>query len=171
MPQKANPVAPSVLVALARHAVGLNAALQGAALHRQQRDATAWLVEWLTLPGLVLATGKALALARDLAATVTPDPARMRAPLDRGLGLIHAEALTFLLARDMPRPAAQAAVTALATEARATATPLAALAAERWPGTDWAAALAPEAQLGQAPAEARAFADAAAGLSCAPAPG
>ena len=50
MPQKQNPVAPSVLVALANAANALNTGLQGTLVHRQQRDGGAWLTEWLLLP-------------------------------------------------------------------------------------------------------------------------
>lgn len=165
MPQKQNPVAPSLLVTLARVQVGLNTAAQGAGLHRQQRDATAWFTEWMVLPQMVLGAARGLGVAQALVPQVTPDAARMRAGIDDGLGLIHAEALSFALARRMPRPEAQAAVKALCKEAQATGVALAALAARDWPGTDWAALLTPEAQLGEAPAEARAFARAAAGLA------
>ena len=158
MPQKANPVEPSLLVALARHSVGLDANLQAAALHRQQRDATAWIVEWLSLPQLSQIAGRALTLAEGVAGGLTPLPERMAGGLDDGLGLIHAEALTFVLAHDMPRPEAQSAVTALCREARETGTPLARLAAARWPSHDWAGLLTAEAQLGTAPQDARAFA-------------
>ncbi len=161
MPQKANPVEPSLLVALARQGVGLDANLQAAALHRQQRDATAWMVEWLSLPQLCQIAGRALGVAEGLAGGLEPVPARMAAGLDDGLGLIHAEALTFALARDMPRPEAQSAVTALCREAQQSGTPLAALAADRWPGRDWGALLTPAAQLGTAPDDARVFASAA----------
>ncbi len=162
MPQKANPVLPSAMAALARHALAMQGALGQAALHRQARDGAAWFGEWLALPQLVLAAGRALAHAAGLAATLAPNPARMAANLAGGAGLVHAEALTFALAAGMPRPAAQAAATALCAEARATGTALPALAAARFPGTDWAARLAPAAQLGEAPAEARAFAAAVA---------
>ncbi len=158
MPQKANPVEPSLLVAIARQSVGLDANLQAAALHRQQRDATAWIVEWLSLPQLCQIAGRALTLAEGVAGGLTPLPERMAGGLDDGLGLIHAEALTFALAREMPRPEAQSAVTALCREARETGTPLAGLAAARWPSHDWAALLTPDAQLGTAPQDARAFA-------------
>lgn len=164
MPQKQNPVAPSLLVTLARVQVGLNAAMQGAGLHRQQRDATAWFTEWMVLPQMVLGAARALAVARTLAPQITPDTTRMRAGIEDGLGLIHAEALSFLLARHMPRPEAQQAVKALCREAQDTRTPLAHLAARDWPDTDWAALLRSEAQLGAAPAEARAFAARAAAL-------
>ncbi|MDE3080330.1 MAG: adenylosuccinate lyase family protein [Paracoccaceae bacterium] len=158
MPQKANPVGPSVLVALARQMIGLNAVMTGAALHRQQRDATAWLCEWLTLPQMCLGLGRMLLTAGTLAETLAPNPDRMLAPLQDGLGLLYAEAVTFALAEILPRPEAQAAVKALTKEARDTGTPLPALAARAFPALDWASRLAPAAQLGQAPAEARAFA-------------
>ncbi|MDE3239899.1 MAG: adenylosuccinate lyase family protein [Paracoccaceae bacterium] len=158
MPQKANPVGPSVLVALARQMVGLNAVMTGAALHRQQRDATAWLCEWLTLPQMCLGLGRMLLTAGTLAETLAPNPDRMLAPLQDGLGLLYAEAVTFALAEILPRPEAQAAVKALTREARDTGTPLPTLAAREFPAIDWARRLTPAAQLGHAPAEARAFA-------------
>lgn len=158
MPQKQNPVLPSLLVALARQIVGLNDALQGAQLHRQQRDGAAWFVEWLSLPQMCLALGRALTVAGELAEGLTPVPENMRASLDDGLGLIHAEALTFELAREIARPEAQETVKALCAEAQETGTPLPRLADARWPGRDFAARLRPEAQMGTAPADARAFA-------------
>jgi len=158
MPQKQNPVGPSALVALCRHAIGLAALVQGAGMHRDQRDGAAWFSEWLALPGLVLAMGRATALARDLAETARPDPARMAAALDDGRGLVMAEALTFALAETLPRPEAAAAVKALCAEARGSGTALAALAARDHPGRDWAALLDPRRGLGTAPEEARAFA-------------
>jgi 3-carboxy-cis,cis-muconate cycloisomerase len=157
MPQKQNPVGPSVLVAIARTAVALNSALQGAAIHRQQRDGAAWFTEWLTLPQLTILTGRALALTADLAERITPDAAAMSRGLEAGHGLIFAEGLTFALARQMPRPEAQAAVKELCAEAVRVGTPLLGLAAERFPGTDWAAVVRGD-MLGTAPAEARAFA-------------
>lgn len=163
MPQKQNPVAPSALAALCRHAIGLAGLVTAAGMTRDQRDGAAWFSEWLALPGLILATGRAAALARDLAQGMAPDTGRMAAALDAGGGLFMAEALTFALAERMPRPEAAAAVKALAAEARATGVALPALAARDHPGRDWAALLSPAAQLGQAPAEARAFAAAARG--------
>uniref|UniRef100_UPI001CD6FBE2 lyase family protein n=1 Tax=Xinfangfangia pollutisoli TaxID=2865960 RepID=UPI001CD6FBE2 len=91
MPQKQNPVGPSVLVALSRQVTALAAALTGAGLHRQQRDGAAWFVEWLTLPQLCISTGRALALAVQLAGRIAPVPAAMARNLDDGSGLIHAE--------------------------------------------------------------------------------
>lgn len=162
MPQKQNPVGPSALVALGRQVIGLSAVMQGAAMHRQARDGASWFTEWLTLPQLCISTGRMLGLALDLAGRLVPDPAAMARAIDDGTGLIHAEALSFALAGRMPRPEAQALVKALCREAEATGTNLAALAARDFPGTDWVGLLSQQS-LGQAPAEARAFARAVRG--------
>ncbi|MFG6081018.1 lyase family protein [Paracoccus litorisediminis] len=154
MPQKQNPVGPSVLVALARQSVALAAALQGAGIHRQQRDGAAWFVEWLTLPQLCISTGRALALALELAGRIAPDARAMARGLDDGTGLIHAEAYTFALARHMPRPEAQSRIKALCVEAQAGKLSLPELVARDFPELDLSAA----GGLGAAPAEARAFA-------------
>ncbi|WP_103334223.1 lyase family protein [Pseudotabrizicola formosa] len=156
MPQKQNPVAASALVALARQVIGLAGLVQGAALHRQQRDGAAWFSEWLSLPQLCISTSRMLFLAGEIAETLVPDGAAMTLLLEEGQGLIHAEALTFALARQMPRPDAMAAVKEMCLEAQATQTALSALASARFPGTDWAEQLA-TGGLGQAPVEARAF--------------
>lgn len=161
MPQKENPVGPSVLVALARLSAALEGAIRGAGVHAEQRDGAAWMTEWLTLPQLALATGRALALAQDLTGSLTPDPQALRRPLDAPPGLWAAEALTFALSATMPRPAAEKAVKTLVAKALETGTPLAELAAQGHPGTDWHARLSPGAVLGEAPAIARRFAAAA----------
>jgi len=135
--------------------------VQGAGSPREARDASAWMVEWLALPQMVIATGRALALASDTAETMTPDPAALARPLTDGLGLWAAEAVTFALAETRPRPVAEAAAKALVARALETATPLAQCAAEKFPETDWPARLAPKALLGEAPALARRFAEAA----------
>ncbi|CUH16856.1 3-carboxy-cis,cis-muconate cycloisomerase [Jannaschia seosinensis] len=151
MPQKANPVAPSRIRALALHGHGLVQTLH--APHADQRDGAAWFAEWLALPQLVAATARALTLAAET--KVVPDPARLRAPLDDPTGLIHAEAVSFAL--DLPRPEAQAQVKEWAAEIRASGGSLiekAGLPPERF---------TPASQWGEAPAQARAFAAAVRG--------
>lgn len=157
MPQKQNPVGPSVLVALARQVIGLSATLTGAGLHRQARDGAAWFTEWLTLPQMCISTGRALAMAGDLAMRVRPDPAAMARVLAADAGTIHAEALTFALADRMPRPEAEMSVKRLCAEALASSTDLLLLAAREWPN------LVVPLYLGEAPTEARSFAAAARG--------
>ena len=158
MPQKQNPVAASVIVALARHVAAMNSAMVAALPHRDQRDGTAWLAEWLALPQLCIASSRALALASEVARGLAPVPDAMASGIDPdGLGLIHAEALQFRLARRMPRPDAQTAVKDLVTEARANGVSLAVLAKSRFPDMDVGAAFDLETALGEAPSEADRF--------------
>lgn len=155
MPQKQNPVGPSALVALARHVVGQAAILQGAGLHRQQRDGAAWFTEWLTLPQTCIALGRMLTLAHQCISRLHPDPAAMAAQMETARGAIHAEALTFALAFRVPRPEAEKQVKALLAEAGATGQPLATLAMRAHPALDWSAIMA--TSLGQSPKDAVAF--------------
>lgn len=157
MPQKENPVGPSALVALARQIIGLAPLLQGAAAHRQNRDGAAWYTEWLVLPQLCFSLSRSLTLACEVVAALRPDPAAMQRLLEQGSGLIHAEALSFALSEQMPRPEALAAVRSLCQEAQVIGTPLLALAETRFPGRQ-IAAKSRRYGLGAAPAEARAFA-------------
>ncbi|RMH42750.1 MAG: adenylosuccinate lyase family protein [Alphaproteobacteria bacterium] len=162
MPQKSNPVGPSVLVALARHAALLSGATTMARLHREQRDGAAWMTEWLSLPQILMASGQAVRLAADIAAVLEPNARAMRCGLDPdGLGLVHAERIAFALAERMPRPEAQAAVKSLAAEARTRHVPLPELLTLRFPELDIQTLTDPMSGTGQAPADALAFAAAA----------
>lgn len=150
MPQKQNPVGPSAIGALAAHANGLNHTLQGAVVHREQRDAAAWFCEWLALPQLVVCAGRALSSASQH--LPTPDRAKMRDAIDDGSGLIYAEALSFALATTMPRPAAQAQVKDLCAQVQAQGGHLSEQASACDPTL-----FTPEANLGEAPAMAHDF--------------
>lgn len=156
MPQKQNPVAASVLVALSHQMGGLQAALQAAAAHQHQRDGAAWFTEWMVMPQIMLGGASALQHAKQITEKLQPNPAQMAGGLRNGLGLIHAEALSFALATKMPRPEAQAETKALCREAMQSGEPLEPLARARHPDLP-ADLFRPDAQLGQAPAEARAF--------------
>lgn len=162
MPQKQNPVVPSAMVALARQAIGLNAILQGAGLHRQERDGAAWFTEWLTLPQYCLSLASLLEHSKTLATNLSPNADTMATALKASQGLIHAEALSFRLAETLPRPDAQAVVKALCLEVGAR--DLATLAAETYPDLALSDIFDTAQQLGQAPDEARAFAAAVAAL-------
>ena len=165
MPQKSNPVLPSLLVAIARQVAALNDAMQGALIHAEQRDAAAWIVEWLSLPQMVLLTGRALTAAGEAVGGLEPDAAAMQRAIRADGGVAFAEALAFALADTMPRPKAQKAVAGLCRQVLDTGTPLADLAAEAYPDADLAAVFHAGSALGQAPQEARAFARAARALS------
>jgi 3-carboxy-cis,cis-muconate cycloisomerase len=158
MPQKQNPVGPSILVAIARQVIGLHGVLQGAALPRYQRDGAAWFTEWMCLPQIVLGAASAVQTAVPLITGTQPVPRAMAAALADGLDMIHAEALSFALTQTMTRPEAQAAVKALCKEALTTTEPLRTLVARDWPKLDVATLFDPAQQLGLAPQEARKFA-------------
>ena len=164
MPQKQNPVAPAVLSALARQVISHNATLQGAALHRQERDGTAWFTEWLTLPQLCLASASALLTAQTLTPQITPNTETMQSALESGLGLIHAEALCFALADHMPRPQAQTEAKKLCQLVATSGRSLATLAAETYPNFALDTVFIPAKQMGSAPSDALAFAKSVAAL-------
>lgn len=136
MPQKQNPVAPSAMVALAHQFSGLRSSLQTAAAHQHQRDGAAWFTEWMVLPQLALSLAAALRHAKTLSEGLAPRPVQMHANLESGLGLIHAEALSFALADIMPRPEAQKVCKALCLDALDKRTPLETLALADYPQLD-----------------------------------
>ena len=145
MPQKSNPVAPSQIRGLALHGGALAASMRAA--HWDQRDGGAWFAEWLALPQMLTATGRALTLAAEL--DVRPDATLLRAPLDDPSGLVHAEAISF--AMPGPRPAAQAQVKEWVAQVRESGGSLVALSRLD------PALFAPQAQWGEAPDHARRF--------------
>jgi len=157
MPQKQNPVSPSVLVALARQSSALISVLHGAAMQQHQRDGVAWFSEWLCLPQIVLGAASAAKITNELCATLAPNSDAMRAALDAGLDMIHAEALSFALAAGMPRPEAQAATKVLCKEAAATGALLRTLVARDYPDLNGEALFDAAQQLGQAPIDAQRF--------------
>ncbi len=155
MPQKQNPVAASMLVALSRFAPAQVALLTQP--HAEARDGAAWFTEWLTLPPLTMAATRSAALLTETLDALSPNRDAMSAKLNAGHGTLHAEALSFALAPKLGRAEAQAEVKRLTQEAMSTATALPDLVARAHPDV----ALPDLANLGQAPHEARAFAKAA----------
>ena len=157
MPQKRNPVGPSALIALDLQMGGLCANLHASAAHQHQRDAGAWFAEWMVMPQIVLTAAAALQHSKAIAPVLRPDPARMEHNLAQGLGLIHAEALSFALAARMSRPEAQVETKRLCTEVVESGRPLAEIAREAFP--DLPSGLFDAcAQMGEAASDARAFA-------------
>lgn len=155
MPQKQNPVTPSALVSLSNQMAGLRSSLHSASMHQHQRDGVAWFTEWMVLPQIMLSGASALELAKDLSAQMEPRSEQMYGALG-GLGLIHAEALSFALVEAMPRPEAQAATKDLCRKAIATGRSLSSVAIAAYPNLDPAVFKA-AAQMGQAPQSARDF--------------
>ena len=156
MPQKRNPVGPSTLLALSNQFTGLRAGLQAAAIHQHQRDGAAWFTEWMVVPQLSLSLAAALHHAKSLATDISPRPIQMHATLNDGLGLIHAEALSFALAEFMPRPEAQQVTKRLCREAEDKRAPLADLARADYPDLP-ADLFDPAVQIGHAQSDALNF--------------
>ena len=157
MPQKQNPVTAETIVSLFRVAAAMNGLMQESLVHREQRDGVAWALEGHALPAICMASARALALATTLAEQLRPDPAAMLANLSGGAQLAYAEAISFELARTMPRPEAQAVVKRLCAEAGNGAGSLVELVERDYPDVDWRAVATPAAQLGDAPRQAARF--------------
>ncbi len=70
MPHKQNPVNAETLVALARFNAVQISALHQSLVHEQERSGAGWMLEWMTLPQMVAATGSALLIAGRLTAQI-----------------------------------------------------------------------------------------------------
>ena len=160
MPQKSNPVAPSALVAIARQIVGLNVVIQSALPHKQERDGAAWLSEWLSLSQIVVLTARALSLAEEIAHGLEPNTEAMEDHITETKGLIFAEAVSFALTQSMSRTDAQAVTKALVARAVEDNLALTDVTFEAYPDLETQNIFQPKEQLGRAPDEARAFAQA-----------
>ena len=142
---------------MATQSVGLQTTLTLAAQHKEARDGAAWFSEWLALPQLCLGAMAALTIANDLSATMSPNETALSAQITATNEMIYAEALSFELAKTMPRPDAQAAVKELCQEALAKGSNLITLAQTQYPSID-AAQFGSAHQMGTAPEQAHAFA-------------
>ncbi|HVL21345.1 MAG TPA: lyase family protein [Amaricoccus sp.] len=149
MPHKANPVVPEALVALARVTAGNLGTLAQAMVHAEERDGTGLGVEWFTLPAMAMAAGAATRHGLALAETLKAHPDRIARTFAGDRGMMMAEAAVFALAEIMPRPEAQALVTAAVKAAGRDGTLAEALAAAA-PGHDWPALLDPARGTGDA---------------------
>ena len=157
MPQKRNPVAAETITSLFRVSAAMHALLLESMVHREQRDGVAWGVEGHALPTLCAATARALALSRELVDELQPDPEAMLANLCGDHQFAFAEAISFELARTLPRPQAQAEVKQLCAAASSGGASLVELMERQYPDVDWAAVTTPAAQLGDAPRQAAWF--------------
>ena len=110
MPQKCNPVSAELLVTLARHNAGQVGQMHQAMLHEHERSGSAWTLEWLVLPTMLMATAVALHHSSDALAHFQVNTDKMQANLSLYNGVIYAEAATFALAQSMPRDQASALV-------------------------------------------------------------
>lgn len=70
MPHKQNPVLAELLVTLARFNATQISGIHHAMVHEQERSGAAWALEWMLLPQMAEATGRALVAATDLALSI-----------------------------------------------------------------------------------------------------
>ncbi|WP_417836717.1 3-carboxy-cis,cis-muconate cycloisomerase [Thalassospira tepidiphila] len=106
MPHKSNPVQAEMLVTLSRFNAGLLGTFAQAQLHDHERSGASWLLEWLTLPQIITATGAALAQAVDMVPDLKINAGRMAENLELSRGAMLAEAATFALADHLGRDVA-----------------------------------------------------------------
>lgn len=71
MPHKRNPIEAELLVTLARFNAVQLSGMHQALVHEQERSGAAWTLEWMLLPQMVQAAGRALNVADALANAVT----------------------------------------------------------------------------------------------------
>ena len=107
MPHKNNPVLSETLAALARFNAGLAANLFHSMIHGNERDGTAWMLEWLSLPPMMTATGTALKHASELSRSMVINEQAMAKNVAQSHGLVMSEAATFALAGVISRSEAQ----------------------------------------------------------------
>ncbi len=70
MPHKQNPVLAELVVTLARRNAGDLSLMHQSLVHEQERSGTAWMVEWMVLPQMLMTTGRSLTASEDLIATI-----------------------------------------------------------------------------------------------------
>ncbi len=106
MPHKSNPVQAEMLITLARFNAGQLGTFAQSQIHEHERSGASWLLEWLTLPQMIMATGAGLAQAVDMVPSLKVNTDRMAANLELSRGAMLAEAATFALAEHLGRDVA-----------------------------------------------------------------
>lgn len=70
MPHKQNPIRAEILISLATFNGAQLSGMQATLLHEQERSGSAWTLEWLLLPQMMIATGSALSSALALCGSI-----------------------------------------------------------------------------------------------------
>jgi len=124
MPQKNNPALAEAIVALSKTNIDLSASLNQAMIHNFERDASAWQIEWLTLPKCLTTTGACLNHIQNLIGSIKLNDDIMLSNIENTQGTILAEAATFLLIKHMNKSEATKIVGAACQKAMQTKTHL-----------------------------------------------
>ena len=107
MPHKNNPVLSEAIIALARFSIQLSANNTNAMLHNHERDGSAWALEWLALPQMMISTGTILNHSLTIAKNIQVNKKRMQVNLEKLNGLIFSEQATFILCQFMTKKEAK----------------------------------------------------------------
>ena len=70
MPHKQNPILAELLVTLARFNATQVSGMHHAMVHEQERSGAAWALEWMILPQMTMATGRALTACTDVVGAI-----------------------------------------------------------------------------------------------------
>ncbi|MEZ5009773.1 MAG: lyase family protein [Chitinophagales bacterium] len=97
MPHKNNPILSEAIVALGNQNIQLNAASQASMINMNERDAVAWMAEWLSIPHLIVSTGTILNHAVTIGQNMAFQTDKIEHNLQMLNGLIYSEAASFEL--------------------------------------------------------------------------
>ncbi|MEZ5021858.1 MAG: lyase family protein [Chitinophagales bacterium] len=97
MPHKNNPILSEAIVALGNQNIQLNAASQASMINMNERDAVAWMAEWLSIPHLIVNTGTILNHAVTIGQNMAFQTDKIEHNLQMLNGLIYSEAASFEL--------------------------------------------------------------------------
>lgn len=70
MPHKSNPIKAELLVTLARFNSAQLSAMHNSLVHEQERSGSAWMLEWMVLPMMTVATSRGLSVASELCTSI-----------------------------------------------------------------------------------------------------
>ena len=70
IPHKSNPILAELLVTLGRFNATQVAGIHQSMIHEQERSGAAWMLEWMTLPSMAMATARSLSAALELSQQV-----------------------------------------------------------------------------------------------------
>ena len=117
MPHKRNPVGSMLALQAGHQAPGLAAVLLGQQAGEHERGLGTWQADWTTLGSLFDAAGSATDAMASVLLGLRIDPGAMHRNLERTRGFVHAEAITVALSAHLGKPAAQAMMERLCSDA------------------------------------------------------
>ena len=110
MPHKNNPVLSEAIVVLGRQNATLAALQLQSMVHANERDGTAWALEWQNIPAMMTHCGTALNHALTISTHLKINEKQMLRNLDSLNGLVYSEVASFILAQYLPRNEAKIVV-------------------------------------------------------------